>query len=104
MLMPFFLRAGLLACVLFSGTALAEAPDKTDKSDAKPDAAAAAAKQAPLPADASVRQSTRVAGRNLSYTATVGTLPVRDAQGKTTGEVVFTAYTVDGKDRPVTLP
>lgn len=87
--MPFFLRAGLLACVLFSGTALAEAPDKTDKSDAKPDAAAA--KQAPLPADASVRQSTRVAGRNLSYTATVGTLPVRDAQGKTTGEVVFTA-------------
>ncbi|RXE18576.1 peptidase S10, partial [Xanthomonas perforans] len=101
--MPFFLRAGLLACVLFSGTALAEAPDKTDKSDAKPDAAAAAAKQAPLPADASVRQSTRVAGRNLSYTATVGTLPVRDAQGKTTGEVVFTAYTVDGKDRPVTF-
>ncbi len=51
--MPFFLRAGLLVCVLFSGTALAEAPDKTDKSDAKPDAAAA--KQAPLPADASVR-------------------------------------------------
>ncbi|MCF5919770.1 hypothetical protein, partial [Xanthomonas perforans] len=23
--------------------------------------------------------------------------------GKTTGEVVFTAYTVDGKDRPVTF-
>lgn len=90
--MPFFLRAGLLACVLLSGTALAEAPDKADKSDAQSDAKSdAAAKQAPLPADASVRQSTRVAGRNLSYTATVGTLPVRDAQGKTTGEVVFTA-------------
>ncbi|CAD0338534.1 hypothetical protein NCPPB940_26360 [Xanthomonas hortorum pv. taraxaci] len=104
--MPSFLRAGLLACVLLSGTALAAAPDKNDsksdaKSDAKPDAAAS--KPAPLPADASVRQSTRVAGRTLSYTATVGTLPVRDAQGKTTGEVVFTAYTVDGKDRPVTF-
>ncbi|SON79107.1 Serine carboxypeptidase (fragment) [Xanthomonas phaseoli pv. phaseoli] len=99
--MPFFLRAGLLACVLFSGPALADAPDKADKSAAKPDAAAA--KQAPLPADASVRQSTRVAGHSLGYTATVGTLPVRDAQGKTTGEVVFTAYTVDGKDRPVTF-
>ncbi|MGV7185533.1 S10 family peptidase [Xanthomonas axonopodis] len=102
--MPFFLRAGLLACVLLSGTALAEAPDKADKSDAQSDAKSdAAAKQAPLPADASVRQNTRVAGRSLSYTATVGTLPVRDAQGKTTGEVVFTAYTVDGKNRPVTF-
>ncbi|PPT35646.1 hypothetical protein XabCFBP2524_12115 [Xanthomonas axonopodis pv. begoniae] len=39
--MPFFFRAGLLTCVLFSGTALAEAPDKADKSAAKPDAAPA---------------------------------------------------------------
>ncbi|OLI43824.1 S10 family peptidase [Xanthomonas oryzae] len=102
--MPSFLRACLLTCVLLSGTALADAPDTADKSDTKSDAKSdAAAKQAPLPADASVRQSTRVAGRSLSYTATVGTLPVRDAQGKTTGEVVFTAYTVDGKDRPVTF-
>ncbi|ALS95144.1 peptidase S10 [Xanthomonas oryzae] len=102
--MPSFLRACLLTCVLLSGTALADAPDTADKSDAKSDAKFdAAAKQAPLPADASVRQSTRVAGRSLSYTARVGTLPVRDAQGKTTGEVVFTAYTVDGKDRPVTF-
>ncbi|MFA0922437.1 S10 family peptidase [Xanthomonas fragariae] len=101
--MPFFLRASLLACVLLSGTALADAPDKNEsKNDAKPDASAVA-KPAPLPADASVRQNTRVAGRTLTYTATVGTLPVRDAQGKTTGEVVFTAYTVDGKDRPVTF-
>ncbi|WP_434989970.1 S10 family peptidase [Xanthomonas melonis] len=104
--MPLFFRASLLACLLLSGAALAAAPDKDDRKsdsngDAKPDAAAA--RQAPLPGDVSVRQSTRVAGRSLSYTATVGTLPVRDAQGKTTGEVVFTAYTVDGKERPVTF-
>ncbi|MBB3856505.1 carboxypeptidase C (cathepsin A) [Xanthomonas arboricola] len=100
--MPCFLRASLLACVLLSGTALADAPDNNAaKTDTKSDAAAA--KPAPLPADASVRQSTHVGGRTLSYTATVGTLPVRDAQGKTTGEVVFTAYIVDGKDRPVTF-
>ncbi|WP_448121415.1 S10 family peptidase [Xanthomonas arboricola] len=100
--MPCFLRASLLACVLLSGTALADAPDKNAaKTDTKSDTAVA--KPAPLPADASVRQNTRVGGRTLSYTATVGTLPVRDAQGKTTGEVVFTAYTVDGKDRPVTF-
>jgi carboxypeptidase C (cathepsin A) len=57
----------------------------------------------PFPADAHIRQSTHVAGKSLSYTVTVGSLPVKDAKGKTTGEVVFTAYTVDGKDRPVTF-
>ncbi|NHF67481.1 S10 family peptidase [Xanthomonas hortorum] len=102
--MPSLFQASLLACVLLSAPAFAAAQDsKTDpKNDAKPDAAAIT-KPAPLPADVSVRQSTRMAGRNLNYTATVGTLPVRDAEGKTIGEVVFTAYTVDGKDRPVTF-
>lgn len=106
MLMPLFFRASLLACLLLSGAALGAAPDKDDRqsdSSSEEKADASASKPAPLPADVSVRQSTRVAGRSLSYTATVGTLPVRDAQGKTTGDVVFTAYTVDGNDRPVTF-
>ena len=30
-------------------------------------------------------------------------MPVRDKDGKIAGEVVVTAYTVDGKDRPVTF-
>ena len=42
-------------------------------------------------------------GKTLHYTATVGTLPVKDTEGKPTGEVVFTAYTMEGKDRPVTF-
>ena len=33
----------------------------------------------------------------------MGTLPVFDKDGKKSGEVVFTAYTVEGKDRPVTF-
>jgi carboxypeptidase C (cathepsin A) len=66
-------------------------------------APAAAAPAEPLPPEAHVRQSTRVGGRTLRYTVTVGSLPVKDEQGRTTGEVVFTAYTVDGKDRPVTF-
>ncbi|WP_426689509.1 S10 family peptidase [Rhodanobacter ginsengiterrae] len=57
----------------------------------------------PLPADAHVSQTTTVDGRSLKYTVTVGSLPVRDEKGKTTGEVVFTAYTMAGKDRPVTF-
>jgi len=60
----------------------------------------------PLPADASVKQSIHVAGRTLAYTATVGSLPVRDDKGKKIGEVVFTAYVLDApRDprRPVTF-
>jgi len=56
-----------------------------------------------FPADAHVTQSTAVDGKTLKYTATVGSLPVRDEKGNVTGEVVFTAYTMPGKDRPVTF-
>ena len=57
----------------------------------------------PFPADAHITQSTSANGRTLKYTVTVGSLPVRDAKGVITGEVVFTAYTMAGKDRPVTF-
>jgi carboxypeptidase C (cathepsin A) len=59
-----------------------------------------------FPADASVKQVTHVAGKALNYTATVGSLPVRDEKGKKIAEVVFTAYTLDGPrdpSRPVTF-
>ena len=57
----------------------------------------------PLPADAHVEQSVQVDGKTLKYTATVGTLPVKDAEGKAVGEVVFTSYIVDGPNRPITF-
>ena len=61
----------------------------------------------PLPADATVKQVTHVAGKTLNYTATVGSLPVRDEKGKKIAEVVFTAYVLDGAaqnpDRPITF-
>lgn len=44
-----------------------------------------------------------VDGKTLKYTVTVGALPVRDKDGKVAGEVVTTAYTVDGDNRPVTF-
>ena len=76
-------------------------PDaKSDKSKSdKPDLP-------PFPADASVKQTTTVAGKTLSYSATVGSLPVRDEDGKKVAEIVFTAYTLDGPrdpHRPVTF-
>jgi carboxypeptidase C (cathepsin A) len=62
----------------------------------------AADKEAPLPAEARVAQNIQLDGKPLPYQVTVGTLPVFDS-GKKSGEVVFTAYTVDGSDRPVTF-
>jgi carboxypeptidase C (cathepsin A) len=81
--------------------------------EAKPAAPAAESKTAatpgmamaepPLPPDAHVEQSIQMEGKTLHYTATVGTLAVRDSKGALSGEVVYTAYTVEGKDRPVTF-
>jgi carboxypeptidase C (cathepsin A) len=70
----------------------ADAKDKDKSAD----------KEAPLPADAHVAQSIQLDGKALNYTVTVGSLPVND-NGKKMGEVVFTAYTVEGQSRPVTF-
>ena len=79
----------------------AQAPK--DKPADKPAATEEKAAQPSLPADTHVLQSMQFAGKALSYTVTVGTLPVRDKEGKTSGEVVYTAYTVEGANRPVTF-
>ncbi|MBV9883659.1 MAG: peptidase S10 [Sphingomonadaceae bacterium] len=59
----------------------------------------------PLPADHTVRQSAHIGNANIDYDATVGTLPVRDARGKTIAEIVYTSYVMHGgsPDRPVTF-
>jgi carboxypeptidase C (cathepsin A) len=62
-------------------------------------------KQPPLPADKSITQTAQIGGRAVTYRATVGTIAVRDEKGKEIGQVVYTAYTVPGRDisRPVTF-
>lgn len=99
-----FLLIALLAVSLLSGfgAPAAFAADKDDSS-AKSEPDKAEFDLPPFPADAHVRQSTEVAGETVKYGATVGSLPVRDAQGKKTAEVVYTAYVVAGKNRPVTF-
>src|ERR1700736_472362 len=59
--------------------------------------------ETPAPADAHVTESIQMDGKPLKYSATVGTLPVKNAEDKATGEVVFTSYVVDGPNRPVTF-
>jgi carboxypeptidase C (cathepsin A) len=121
---PVRTRFALLTSFLLCAAALSSAPvwaqaDKPDDS-AKPadksgisdkdksgktstDKATDKDKLPPLPPDAHASQSIELDGKALKYTATVGTLPVRDKDGKTAGEVVFTAYTVEGANRPVTF-
>ena len=57
----------------------------------------------PLPADAHVAQSIEQDGKTIKYTATVGTLPVKNAEDKAVAEVVFTSYIVDEPNRPITF-
>ena len=56
-----------------------------------------------FPADAHVSQSTTVQGHTLKYKVTVGYLPVRNEKGDVIAQVVYTAYTMPGKNRPVTF-
>jgi carboxypeptidase C (cathepsin A) len=92
--------------MLFLGSIPAEAQEAKPApppapADAK-DKDKATDKPAPLPADAHGAQTMQLEGNPLHYTVTVGTLPVND-HDKKIGEVVFTSYTVEGQDRPVTF-
>jgi carboxypeptidase C (cathepsin A) len=95
----------VLFAALIGGSAYATAqeakpstppPPADAKDKATPD------KEPPLPADAHVAQTIQLDGKQLHYTVTVGTLPVYD-NAKKTGNVVCTAYTIEGQDRPVTF-
>src|SRR6202789_1596266 len=64
----------------------------------------------PLPADKSVSQTITVNGKTLHYTATVGTITLKNQDEKPTGVVMYTAYTLDepkgkegGSHQPVTF-
>jgi carboxypeptidase C (cathepsin A) len=57
----------------------------------------------PLPADAHAEQTVQLNGKPLKYTVTVGTLPVYGKDNKKSADVVFTAFTVEGPNRPVTF-
>jgi carboxypeptidase C (cathepsin A) len=105
----------VLACALFclgTGPArvLAQADkaaavdkDKAADKSAADKSAADKAALPPLPPEAHTAQSIVLDGKPLHYTVTVGAYPVRDGEGKVAGQVVVTAYTVDGANRPVTF-
>ncbi len=104
----------LLSCDAFSaaqgdqesGQKAAEKPASASaaaSANEKPEAATEKAELPPLPPPAHVEQTMQLDGKTLHYTVTVGATAVRDETGKVVGKVVTTAYTVAGKDRPVTF-
>ena len=123
--MRFTRRAALLSTAAFAASPIAARAQDDDKPSADAASPAGATptmhagsgrdsktakpegdSPAPFPAPASARQTTRAGGRMIAYTATVGSLPVRDAKGKVTADVVYTAYVLDGPrdpGRPVTF-
>jgi carboxypeptidase C (cathepsin A) len=91
----------LIACLALSPK-LAAAPPQ-DAAQARPEGAQ---RLALLPADSTTRHSVTARGRKLDYTATAGTLKLRDAAGWPTAAVFYTAYTLNGAapgTRPVTF-
>lgn len=93
-----FLCLAVLSIASFAQTPPAAADAKQAEKPA-PDKSALP----PLPAPAHAQQSIQLDGKPLKYTVTVGSMPVRDKDGKPAGDVVVTAYTVDGDNRPVTF-
>jgi carboxypeptidase C (cathepsin A) len=108
--MKVFSSLGLLYLALCAAASAQEskpvsAPPPANATDGNKagDGHKAADKAPPLPPDAHAQQSIQLNGKTLNYSVTVGTLPVYDKDGKKSGEVVYTAYTVDGAGRPVTF-
>ena len=75
-------------------------PDKSvGESNADKVKAAAEAGYANAPVEEQevrTRGSVAAGGRTIGYTATAGTLTIRDAEGKPTGSMFYTAYVADG--------
>src|SRR4051812_38681173 len=92
------LLAPLAAALIVTGVSAVAAQEQGAGGGAKAEGQSKAPPIAlpPLPADRTVRQSAVVGGRTLDYDATIGTLPVRDAQGKTIAENVFTPHVLRG--------
>jgi carboxypeptidase C (cathepsin A) len=100
-LSKFLFAAAAMAVVFITASTWADdnAKDAAKDAAAKPEEG----KLPPFPADKTVQQTVTIGGKTISYDATVGSLPVLDEKGKTIADVMYVAYIVPGKDRPITF-
>jgi carboxypeptidase C (cathepsin A) len=69
-------------------------------------ASQAVAEQHKLPPDSTTKQTLELPGRQLSFTATAGSIRLFDDKGEAQADIAYTAYQLDGTDRasrPVTF-
>ena len=97
----------LASLIALAAPALAQkdAPDAA-KAHAEKVADDVAKNWASAPVDEVAKSSkgvARVDGKAIAYTQTAGTLTIRDAKGKPVASMFYTAYTAEGKNRPVTF-
>jgi carboxypeptidase C (cathepsin A) len=98
------LAATFLALPVLTPVALAQDKPAAPK-DAKAEAEAAQVR-APIEEQSAVSKgNVTVGGQRIAYTATAGTLTIRDDEAKPSASYFYTAYTKDGggSDRPVTF-
>jgi carboxypeptidase C (cathepsin A) len=92
------LSLAVMACVL--------AAQEKPKAEARAEATAAPKVEEPRDKITTSQHVVRLGGQEIRYTATAGTLVVRDEDGKAKANLFFIAYTRDGVDaakRPVTF-
>ncbi len=79
-------------------------PERSERSGAE-DQKDAAPKDTPIPPEKSsvTHHELMLGGKSLKYTATAGTLLIRDEEDKAYGSMFYVAYTLDGAD-PATRP
>jgi len=95
-----------VASLVFLPAAHAQQPAAAPAADA--DKHKDADKETPIPPEKSsvTHHDLTLGGKNLKYTATAGTLLVRDEEDKPYGSIFYVAYTLDGADattRPVSF-
>ena len=83
-----FTRAALITLMLAAPAYAADAPPpKPESGDTR---------LAMLPADSVTHHTITAHGQKLAYTATAGTLKMRDEKGEPTAEIFYVAYTLNG--------
>ncbi|HSJ04670.1 MAG TPA: peptidase S10, partial [Verrucomicrobium sp.] len=102
-----------MALALSSTVGHAQSPDavappaQKDGKDKEKDKDKPADADKPAPKLVSTQHNLVINGTPVAYTATAGMMPLKDAEGKTTAEIFFMAYTKDGVSdltkRPLTF-
>jgi carboxypeptidase C (cathepsin A) len=103
MLGPFTDRFAILRNAAVALLLLSYAGAQASRAD---EAAKPASAETSGPADAITQRKLTIRGRELPFTVTAASLPLRDAKGETQGTMYYVSYTLDGAmaaQRPLTL-